>query len=347
MYSTKFSLSSLILTISKMLELKAMEKGLEFEINLSPDLPKIIVFDEQKLKQVLLNLLTSVITLFSPLIEKKKLNFTYDWSNDLPKIAIGDHLRLSQIITNLMSNALKFTHQGSIHITAQAEMISHDSFRLNIQIKDTGIGIPLERQHRLFQVFSQVDSSTTRQYGGSGLGLAICKRLTEAMSGSISVQSMVNQGTTFNFNVLLGIGAALADTQPKNELYFNELDVPKVLVVDDNMVNQVIMLKFLAKLNIKAEVASNGKEALTQVQNQPFDLIFMDIQMPIMDGLTATQLIRKMPLAKQPYIVALTANAFESDRERSLKMGMNDFLSKPFLFEHIKTKVAELCHWKG
>ena len=107
------------------------------------------------------------------------------------------------------------------------------------------------------------------------------------------------------------------------------------------------MVKFLAKLNIKAEVASNGKEALTQVQNQPFDLIFMDIQMPIMDGLTATQLIRKMPLAKQPYIVALTANAFESDRERSLKMGMNDFLSKPFLFEHIKTKVAELCHWKG
>ena len=234
-----------------------------------------------------------------------------------------------------------------LNLDAKAQIINQDSFRLIIKIKDTGIGIPLERQHRLFQVFSQVDSSTTRQYGGSGLGLAICKRLTEAMSGSISVQSMVNQGTTFNFNVLLGIGAALADTQPKNELYFNELDVPKVLVVDDNMVNQVIMLKFLAKLNIKAEVASNGKEALTQVQNQPFDLIFMDIQMPIMDGLTATQLIRKMPLAKQPYIVALTANAFESDRERSLKMGMNDFLSKPFLFEHIKTKVAELCHWKG
>ncbi len=326
------SSDTLLALINDILDLSKIEAG-KLELEHHPFL----------LNQVL----TSVITLFSPLIEKKKLNFTYDWSNDLPKIAIGDYLRLSQIIANLMSNALKFTHQGSIHITAQAEMISHDSFRLNIQIKDTGIGIPLERQHRLFQVFSQVDSSTTRQYGGSGLGLAICKRLTEAMSGSISVQSVVNQGTTFNFNVLLGIGAALADTQPKNELYFNELDVPKVLVVDDNMVNQVIMLKFLAKLNIKAEVASNGKEALAQVQNQPFDLIFMDIQMPIMDGLTATQLIRKMPLAKQPYIVALTANAFESDRERSLKMGMNDFLSKPFLFEHIKTKVAELCHWKG
>lgn len=326
------SSDTLLALINDILDLSKIEAG-KLELEPHPFL----------LNQVL----TSVTTLFKPLIEKKKINFTYDWSNDLPQIAIGDHLRLSQIIANLMSNALKFTHQGSIHLAAQAQIINKDSFKLIIQIQDTGIGIPLERQHHLFQVFSQVDSSTTRQYGGSGLGLAICKRLTEAMSGSISVQSTVNQGTTFSFNVLLGIGTALANTQPNSDIYFNEADAPSVLVVDDNIVNQVIMLKFLAKLHIKADVASNGKEALVQVQRQPFDLIFMDIQMPIMDGLTATQLIRKMPLAKQPYIVALTANAFESDREHSLKIGMNDFLSKPFLFEHIKTKIAELCHWKG
>jgi PAS domain S-box-containing protein len=332
LHAIRTSSNTLLALINDILDLSKIEAG-KLELEPHPFL----------LNQVL----TSVTTLFSPLIEKKKINFTYDWSNDLPQIAIGDHLRLSQIIANLMSNALKFTHQGNIHLDAKAQIINKDSFRLMIQIKDTGIGIPLERQHRLFQVFSQVDSSTTRQYGGSGLGLAICKRLTEAMSGSISVQSTVNQGTTFSFNVLLGIGTALANAQPNNDIYLNEANAPSVLVVDDNMVNQVIMLKFLAKLNIKAEVASNGKEAIAQIERQPFDLIFMDIQMPEMDGLTATQLIRKMPLAKQPYIVALTANAFESDREHSLKIGMNDFLSKPFLFEHIKAKIAELCHWRG
>lgn len=296
---------------------------------------------------LLAQIFTSLSTLLKPLIEKKQLHFVCYLAEDLPQIAIGDHLRLTQIISNLMTNALKFTHKGRIELYANIETIDDLHFRLMVKVTDTGIGIAPERQHRLFQVFSQVDSSTTRQYGGSGLGLSICKRLAEAMSGSIEVESVVGKGSSFSFNVVLGIGTELDTPTPSPELQVQYTSAPNVLIVDDNVVNQVIMLKFLAKLNIKADVASNGKEALKKVQQQDFDLIFMDIQMPEMDGLTATQQIRKMPLAKQPYIVALTANAFENDRERSLKIGMNDFLSKPFLFEHIKNKIAELCHWQG
>jgi len=326
------SSDSLLSLINDILDLSKIEAG-KLELEHHPFL--------------LTPVLSSVSTLFKPLIEKKQLSLSYDWANDLPNIAIGDHLRLTQILSNLMSNALKFTHQGGIHVSAQAQTMDDQTFRLKVEISDTGIGIAKERQHRLFQVFSQVDSSTTRQYGGSGLGLAICKRLVEAMSGSIDVFSELGKGTSFRFDVLLGIGHSLDETHINPERQLATYDMPKVLIVDDNVVNQVIMLKFLAKLNIKAEVASNGKEALIEVQKQPFDIIFMDIQMPEMDGLTATQQIRQMALSKQPYIIALTANAFESDREHSFKIGMNDFLSKPFLFEQIKSKISQVCHWQG
>jgi CheY-like chemotaxis protein len=213
---------------------------------------------------------------------------------------------------------------------------------LCVSITDTGIGIPPERMNRLFKVFSQVDSSTTRQYGGSGLGLAICARLAGAMGGAISVESQQGQGTTFIFHVILGYGQQLqALTHPPTSKTLNQR-LPHVLVVDDNVVNLVIMRKFLANLGVQPDVACNGQEAIDLVKNRQFDVIFMDIQMPEMDGLTATRAIRSMTLSNQPLIIALTANAFESDRERSLAAGMNDFLSKPFLFEDIKAKLAEI-----
>jgi|GEM_PF-4919048 len=326
------SSDSLLSLINDILDLSKIEAG-KLELEHHPFL--------------LTQVLSSVSTLFKPLIDKKQLSLSYDWDDTLPPIALGDHLRLTQILSNLMSNALKFTHQGGIHVSAQAQTMDDHTFRLKVEISDTGIGIAKERQHRLFQVFSQVDSSTTRQYGGSGLGLAICKRLVEAMSGSIDVFSELGKGTSFRFNVLLGIGHSVDETHINPERQLATQNMPKVLIVDDNVVNQLIMLKFLAKLNIKAEVASNGKEALLQVQHKTFDIIFMDIQMPEMDGLTATQQIRQMTLSQQPYIIALTANAFESDREHSFKIGMNDFLSKPFLFEQIKSKISQVCHWQG
>jgi two-component system, sensor histidine kinase len=160
------------------------------------------------------------------------------------------------------------------------------------------------------------------------------------MAGTISVNSQLGQGTVFTFNVMLGLTEKMPEivTYAINDTLDQRL--PKVLVVDDNVVNLVIMRKFLTKMGIEAEVVSNGREAIALVKDHHFDVIFMDIQMPEMDGLTATRCIRAMDLAVQPFIIALTANAFETDRERSLQAGMNEFLSKPFLFEEIKAKLA-------
>ncbi|MBH1971508.1 PAS domain S-box protein [Moraxellaceae bacterium AER2_44_116] len=284
--------------------------------------------------------LESILTLYRPLAEKKALVLTGQYATDLPQIAEGDHLRLRQIIANLIGNALKFTHQGQVTVSAYCSSVNNTQFMLHVSVTDTGIGIPPERMDRLFKVFSQVDSSTTRQYGGSGLGLAICARLAEAMGGTISVNSENGKGSTFAFHVLLGITQQLPEEALYTTFDASNKRLPKVLVVDDNVVNLVIMRKFLANLGIDADVAANGREAIDFVQRDDFDLVFMDVQMPEIDGLTATRLIRELSLSTQPFIIALTANAFETDRERCLAAGMNDFLSKPFLFDDIKNKLS-------
>ena len=284
--------------------------------------------------------LDSILTLYRPLAEKKLLTLTGQYSPDLPQLAEGDHLRLRQIIANLIGNALKFTRQGQVTVNANCSPVNNTQFMLNISVTDTGIGIPPERMDRLFKVFSQVDSSTTRQYGGSGLGLAICARLAEAMGGTISVNSELGKGSTFAFHVLLGITQQLPEEAQYTPFDSSNQRLPKVLVVDDNVVNLVIMRKFLANLGINANVAANGREAIDLVQRHNFDLVFMDVQMPEIDGLAATRIIRELPLIVQPFIIALTANAFETDRERCLAAGMNDFLSKPFLFDDIKNKLS-------
>jgi PAS domain S-box-containing protein len=284
--------------------------------------------------------LESILALYRPLAEKKSLSLIGQYAADLPQIAEGDHLRLRQIIANLIGNALKFTPQGQVTVNAYCSSVNNTEFMLHVRVTDTGIGIPPERMDRLFKVFSQVDSSTTRQYGGSGLGLAICARLAEAMGGTISVDSESGKGSTFAFHVLLGLTQQLPEVAQYTTFDASNQRLPKVLVVDDNVVNLVIMRKFLANLGINADVAANGREAINLVQRHDFDLVFMDVQMPEIDGLTATRIIRELPLIVQPFIIALTANAFETDRERCLAAGMNDFLSKPFLFDDIKNKLS-------
>ncbi|PTQ89048.1 PAS domain S-box protein [Agitococcus lubricus] len=288
----------------------------------------------------LLDELNSILLLYKPLADKKGLSLQAKWSATLPAVIIGDHLRLRQIVSNLLANAIKFTPEGQIIVYAEADTRSSPP-RLLMRVQDSGIGIPVERQHRLFQVFSQIDSSTTRQYGGTGLGLAICARLVEAMGGSIQVQSELHYGSSFSFDMPYQEGS-LEPTN--NDETIEEVPdyIPTVLIVDDNHTNQLIMNGFLRKLHIEADVANNGIEAIAKFKQHLFDIVFMDIQMPDMDGITATQHIRSMPLEKQPYIVALTANAFASDKAHCLAMGMDDFLAKPFLFEQIKTKIQHV-----
>jgi CheY-like chemotaxis protein len=213
-----------------------------------------------------------------------------------------------------------------------------DQYRVRLAIRDTGIGIPEDRRNRLFEVFSQVDASTTRVYGGTGLGLAICKRLTEAMHGDIAVDSTVGVGSTFT--VTLPMEAASPELVPAPSQY-STTGQPlsthlRILLAEDNVVNQRLAQLLLERLSQSADVVSNGVEAVNAASHLPYDLILMDVLMPEMDGLDATRQIRaRLPKERQPRIIAMTANALSGDRERCLAAGMDDYISKPVQLEEL------------
>lgn len=289
----------------------------------------------------LLHEIKSIFQLYQVVAQQQGLHFTLEITETLPKQVLGDSLRFRQILSNLISNALKFTITGEVSIHIRHDIFASDKVRLFIDVRDTGIGIASEKVNKLFQSFSQVDSSTTRQFGGTGLGLVICERLVKAMHGVITVRSQPQKGSCFSFNIELDL-----DTEPTTELLAKIPTTPvisstmKILVVDDSHINRRVALRLLEKLNIHADAANSGFEALDKLQTETYDVILMDMQMPEMDGLETTQKIRQLHLTKRPFIIALTANAFDSDRERCLQAGMDEFLTKPFVFEDLQEKIA-------
>jgi CheY-like chemotaxis protein len=209
-------------------------------------------------------------------------------------------------------------------------------------VKDTGIGIPEDKMSRLFQSFTQIDSSTTRRYGGTGLGLAITKKLVDMMGGKIWAESQLGKGSTFHFTILAGVAITKptskeAETRQESDIVEDRTPVLRILVAEDNPVNQMVLLKMLNKLGYQADVASNGREVLLSLELQPYDLILMDVQMPEMDGFEAARAIRKLSAyADQPKIIAITAYALKGDREKCLAAGMDDYISKPVKLEELK-----------
>jgi two-component system, sensor histidine kinase len=281
----------------------------------------------------------AALALYQPLIQDKGLTLELVLDPDLPVAVKGDSTRLRQVLSNLVSNAVKFTPSGRIRVEAKGHAEPDGSILLRCAVQDSGIGIPPDRLDRLFKTFSQVDSSTTREYGGTGLGLAICGYLCEAMGGKIGVQSQPGAGSTFHFELRLAPGVlAPAAQEPKPQVNDSGRAL-KVLVVDDNPVNRTLASRLLAKLGVESDLAQDGQEALERVRHGSYDLVFMDMQMPLMDGIAATQAIRQLSLQVQPYIVALTANAYDADREQCLRSGMNDFLAKPFGMDSLQAKV--------
>jgi two-component system, sensor histidine kinase len=265
---------------------------------------------------------------------------------------IGDSLRLRQIATNLLSNAIKFTEQGEVWFDTTWDDLDADHLQFHMRVKDSGIGIPQDLLPQLFEPFSQAETSTTRRFGGTGLGLAIVKQLSVAMGGSISVKSLQGQGSEFHCTVKLRKGLNHELTQqvpsstnpPVNELLSvaeeallaeKRKDL-KILVVDDNHINQTLAIHLMRKMGYWADVASSGSEAIDCCLVRSYDVILMDVQMPGMDGLEATRRIRGLDLPRQPWIVALTANVSEEDRQRCLDAGMEDFLTKPFRGEALR-----------
>ena len=282
------------------------------------------------------------LNLMRPVASKKCLNLIYTIEECTPQAIIGDPTRLQQILINLLSNAVRFTDRGEISVLVSGKKLDDICHEICFSVKDTGIGIPEDKMGRLFQSFTQVDSSTTRRYGGTGLGLAITKKLVEMMGGRIWAESQLGKGSTFNFTMLVDStfekpDSGKAESWNKNDIVSDRNDSLRILLAEDNAVNQMVMLKMLSRLGYQADVAANGKEVLRSFELQPYDLILMDVQMPEMDGFEAARAIRKLwASADQPKIIAITAYALEGDREKCLAAGMDEYISKPVKLEELR-----------
>ncbi len=283
----------------------------------------------------LINLINDIIALFTTAAEAKNLQLSYHLAEDLPHYISGDPSRLRQVLTNLLGNAIKFTAQGQVKLTVSLIEQNHQQVILHFSITDTGIGINQNAGASLFKPFFQADNSIARRYGGSGLGLAISRRLIQLMQGEIGVISQPKQGSEFWFTIKTQIVDLVGETHLMQEKIPMTTNTTlsrnlHVLLVEDNLINQEVAYDFLKMLNCQIELAHNGIDALTKVNQQSFDLILMDCHLPEMDGFEATRRIRELPTFKTVPIIALTANAMRGDRERCLAVGMNDYLSKPF-----------------
>lgn len=289
-------------------------------------------------------LVEEVVSIMAPAAHSKGLTVRTELSSSLPHSVAGDPLRLRQILLNFVGNAIKFTACGEVVIRAmRLKKGEGQSAWLRFEVQDTGVGIPPEKQAGIFDAFTQADSSVTRQYGGTGLGLAICKRLVELMGGQIGVYSQPGQGSCFWFEVPLPVIQENAPeettAQPSGSaLNSHELDGVRVLLVEDNPVNQKVAIRMLQKLGCVVELAENGQQALEKLERASYDIVLMDMQMPVMDGLTATRLLRQreQQTGHHQVVIALTANAMQTDRELCLEAGMDDYLSKPLTLDALQ-----------
>ncbi|WP_430460621.1 ATP-binding protein [Thalassolituus sp. LLYu03] len=286
-------------------------------------------------------LLTNVYQLFNEPVRRKGLSLIYYYDGSLPAFWLGDPKRVRQIITNLLSNALKFTEKGRIELRVTGEQSDDRSYRLQLAVRDSGIGIPQEKQDQIFEAFRQADSSTSRRYGGTGLGLTISRRLAQAMGGDIEVTSTLGEGSAFTLMLPLHEGthvvSATRTTSRAPQLS------GKVLLAEDNLVNQKITVRMLERLGLKVTTVADGEQAITAVIGGDFDLILMDVNMPVMDGITATERIRDLSSSKRSIpIIALTANAMLEDRQQCLAAGMNGFISKPLRMEELSIAISDV-----
>jgi PAS domain S-box-containing protein len=325
------SSKTLLALVNDILDFSKIESG-KMVLNVQP-------FD-------LYHCLEEIKDLFYHNAAERQLLLSMRLASNLPRYVAGDELRLRQILINLVGNAVKFTERGAVGISASVGRCN-DSGEIEIRfvVSDTGVGIPPEYLNRLFLAFSQLDSSRSRRFGGTGLGLVISNRLTELMGGTITVDSEVGVGSHFHVSVWLrAVENQTSLEQPPATPDLPVLDPGlRVLLAEDNLTNQKVMLLLLQRIGLSADVAGNGLQALARLQTHEYDVILMDIQMPEMDGLTATREIRASRFVqRQPTIIALTANAVEGDREICLAAGMDAYLPKPFKLENLVDLLAKV-----
>jgi CheY-like chemotaxis protein len=311
------SASGLLVVINDILDFSKLEAGrLE---------PESIPFD-------IAHLIDGVAKLLGSKARDEGLTIETSFGEGLPPWLAGDRNRIRQVLLNLTGNAIKFTAKGSVSVAASHRMLPGDIVELRVEVTDTGIGISPEVQARLFNPFTQADTSVSRKYGGTGLGLAISRQLCVMMGGDIGVRSEPGRGSTFWFTVQCRLSQAPVEAAPPLQPVIEAGDgALRILVAEDNPMIQKLTSRLLAKRGHQADVVGNGEDAVAAVQHKTYDLILMDMQMPVMDGVSATQAIRALAGAVSGIpIIALTGNALIGERERCLAAGMNDYLSKPF-----------------
>ncbi|WP_419798160.1 MAG: response regulator [Terasakiella sp.] len=307
---------------------------------------EIISFDVEKL-------LLTTTDFYKNVASEKGLIVNY--RSDLPEglYLNGDPTKIRQVLSNILANSVKFTEVGSINVSAECEIISEaekgDVCYLHIRLTDTGIGMDADGLSHLFEKFTQADSSISRKYGGTGLGMAIVKELCELMNGTIEVDSVYGEGTSFkiNFPMMMSSDEEIQNLQePREQEMIESFQSLEVLVAEDNMVNAVVARGFLENLGINVRVAHDGAEAVRMFDQQQPDLILMDVNMPIKDGIQATREIRQKENGQTLPILALTADAFTETREKCIEAGMNGTVPKPFSFDLLRNTIYDIVKHK-
>ena len=330
-HTIKRSSETLLTILNDILDLSKIEAG---KMKIQPVVTEIeLVFEK-------------VMSLFHQQARSKEIELNFKIDKEVPRYLLLDETRILQILSNLTSNALKFTEKNGQVILHASKELKDNLYR--IAVEDTGIGISQNDQQKLFQLFSQVDNSSTKNFSGTGLGLAISKQLSHMMGGEIGVSSEPDEGSVFWFSVM-GEKASEDQIDKYNEdkirksqvkkINFNSVNAPFILIVDDNTINRQVANQILSKSGIKTDLASSGESAIEKVKLNDYDLILMDIQMPNMDGITATHEIKKIK-KKIPAIIAMTAYSMKEDEEKFLSQGMDDYIAKPIVADFLLAKIA-------
>lgn len=329
--SIKLSADNLLVIINDILDMSKIESG------------KLTI---ESVSFNFYQLIEGVKSIFKHKIEEKGIKFIIDVQEEVPEFLLGDPTRLNQILLNLIGNAVKFTDKGHIFLFVKMSEKTAKETTLQFQIEDTGKGIAKENLKKIFNVFTQESNNTTRLYGGTGLGLAIVKQLISIQGGTIKVDSIINQGSTFSAEIKYGIPKK--SKKKKNEFNSNfglsKLKESRIIMAEDYPMNQLLAKSLFDKWEINLTIVANGKLLLNDLNTNSYDIILMDIQMPEMDGLEATRKLRQRGI-KTP-VIAITAHAFKEEQEQCIKAGMNDFISKPFKEKELKEKLITFLHLK-
>jgi len=330
----KLSGDALIVLINDILDLAKVDSGK-------------MTFEQVPFK--LIASISAMLHVFETKIQEKNLELVTEYDSNIPQVLLGDPVRLHQIILNLVSNAIKFTSKGKITVSVHLLCEDEESTTVEFAISDTGIGIEESKIDNIFDNFQQATSGTSRLYGGTGLGLAIVKQLVEPQGGTVSVKSIMDEGSTFSFTLSFKKASANALLETETVEIETEIKNVKILVVEDMPLNQLLMKTLLDDFGFESDIADNGKIAIEKLQNESYDIILMDLQMPVMNGFEATEYIRNTMKSKIP-IIALTADVTTVDLAKCKAVGMNDYIAKPvderLLYSRIVGLVKKSSHPK-